>query len=421
MEQWASWLGASQFRAIQERIELGFTEQNPTIFPVGEKVTVQLRLKNIKQLLLRVYPINTPAWYADNKVELRSDFDVDGLVTELETSIAYQQDPALRHIENIDLPDLNKRGVYIVEFLGNGYRCRSLVQIGNLDVRERLGTAGHVLSVFDDQHKKLKGVIAQLGNQRIEADEAGSLLIPFATKAGKKQVIIEHNGFARLYELQHVEETYTLDVDVHIEQQEALAGSSARVMLRPQLFLHGQPVSLSDLKNISVSIDAVTIDNVHSTSVLDNIQLNEVDAWVHDIRMPERVQLITVSVRAEIEHFSTGINQKLRSSALAEFNGLMKSQQFKDVYLRPTAKGYYLDVLGRNGETYNNESITRIEFKHRDFTSTQHFSFRSNAQGSIYLGALKDISNIRVVWNGKTRQWYFNDNGRPMNFFDFPV
>ncbi|NRA38651.1 MAG: hypothetical protein HRU15_10955, partial [Planctomycetes bacterium] len=214
--------------------------------------------------------------------------------------------------------------------------------------------------------------------------------------------------------------TYTLDVDVHIEQQEALAGSSARVMLRPQLFLHGQPVSLSDLKNISVSIDAVTIDNVHSTSVLDNIQLNEVDAWVHDIRMPERVQLITVSVRAEIEHFSTGINQKLRSSALAEFNGLMKSQQFKDVYLRPTAKGYYLDVLGRNGETYNNESITRIEFKHRDFTSTQHFSFRSNAQGSIYLGALKDISNIRVVWNGKTRQWYFNDN-RQMHSNEFHI
>ena len=48
-----------------------------------------------------------------------------------------------------DFPELNKRGVYVIEFIGNGKSSRALVTKGNLRVLEKVGPAGHEFRIVD--------------------------------------------------------------------------------------------------------------------------------------------------------------------------------------------------------------------------------------------------------------------------------
>lgn len=404
-ERWAAQLGAETYRAIQQRIELGFTPQNQTRFMPGEAVRLQLRMKNIDKLLVRMYPINTEAWYRDQQRPVPQSFDVDGLVTDLEQQLEFKQHPAHRHAANIQLDEIQQRGVYIVECLGNGYRCRSLIRIGDLRVRERIGTAGHVFRVYDEQHQLLKDALLQLGQQRFTADKDGSILVPFATAAGNKQLIVSHGDFAVRHQFHHQQEQYRLRLQAHIDRQDALAGQLAQLSLATQLFLHDEPVSLDDLENLKVTMHARTIDGVDAREIIDDVKLNEVDLWTHDLRFPDRVTALTVSVHAEIEHVSTGERQQLSASQRISCNGMLSEQQFKDVYLRRHADGYSLDILGRNGEAYPDKEVVRVTLKHRDFKTTIMQQLRTDDKGSINLGQLKDIESVSVHFAGRQRNW----------------
>ena len=409
-EQWASQLGAERYRGIQERVELAFTAQNKVRFQPGGKVELHLQLKNIPSLLVRVYPINTAAWYRDQKREVPTNFNVDGLVTEFEQKLSFTQHPARRHFTKIDLPMIKDRGVYLVECLGNGFRCRSVMRIGSMHVRERIGTAGHVLRVYDEQNKLIKDSVVEMGSQQFKADKNGGILVPFSTQAGqKKDVIIRHGGFAVLHTLYHQQEDYSLSTHAYIDAQDALAGQLAKLVIRPQLYLKGEPVSVADLQNIRISIVATTIEGIDAKEVLSDVKLNEVDAFVHDLRFPDRVNRVQVMVHAEIEKISTGEMQQLESSSDLAFNGMLRQQQFKDIYLQKNNQGFRINVLGRNGEAYPDHEVINIAFKHRDFTKTIHKQLRTNADGYVELGALKDIQHISVRGTSMFRIWDLDD------------
>ena len=367
-ERWASWLGAERYRGIQDRIELAFTAQNKERFSLGEQVSVQLALKNVETLLVRVYPIHTEAWYRDQQTDSFGEFDVDGLVTEDEQRLSFDEHPALRHVQTIALPNIQKRGVYIVECIGNGYRCRSIVRLGDLHVRERLGTAGHVLRVYDESYNLVKDAVAHFGNHRIEADAHGGILLPFATAAGAKNVVIAADGFAVNYQLQHIQENYQLQIQAQLNSQDALAGQLAEILVRPQLFLQGEPVSFADVSDVRVEIDAMTIDGIHTKEMIEHVRINEVDAWAHSIRFPDRVRSVTVRMYAKIEQISTGTKQDLFAESTETFNGMLQTQNMNDLFLRKQQGGFVLDILGRNGESYALKDALTVLLKHRDFT-----------------------------------------------------
>ena len=404
-ETWASWLGAEQYREIQDRVELDFTPQNKTKFTRTQEVQLQLQVKNVDQLLVRVYPINTLTWYKDKLSRIPADFDVDGLVSRHEQTIQYSQHPALRHVENINIPAVNGAGVYIVECLGNGYRCRAMIYKGDLRVRERTGTAGHVLTVFNEQNKLIGNASVWLGGHRVTADKKGEILVPFATAASSKSLVIEDQGFAVLYRLNHLAEEYHLEIQAHLEQQQALAGMSAQVLVRPHLLLHGEPVGLQDLEQVRLTLTAETLDGIKSSSVLEDAELKAVDAWTHTIQLPERVRSLSVLVNAEIKKVSTGEKLQLQAGKVIHLNSKLAGDQFNDCFLRSTSEGFVIDVLGRNGEAYAGEVLQKIHVTHRDFTDPVYVVLKSDSNGAIHLGELDGIKHIKISRNNKSRSW----------------
>ncbi|MCP5003568.1 MAG: hypothetical protein GY941_06380, partial [Planctomycetes bacterium] len=410
-ETWASWLGAEQYREIQDRVELDFTPQNKTKFTRAQEVQLQLQVKNVDQLLVRVYPINTLTWYKDRRSRIPTDFDVDGLVSQHEQTIQYSQHPSLRHIENINIPAVNGAGVYIVECLGNGYRCRAMIYKGDLRVRERTGTAGHVLNVFNEQNELVRNAAVWLGDHRVAADKKGEILIPFATAAAIKSLVIEDQGFAVLYHLNHLAEEYHFEIQAHLEQQQALAGMLAQVLVRPHLLLHGEPVGLQDLEQTRLTLTAETLDGIKSSNVLEDAELKSVNAWTHIIQLPERVRSLSVRVNAEIKKVSSGEKQQLQAVKVIYLNGKLASDQLNDCFLRSTSEGFVIDVLGRNGEAYAGEVLQKIHVTHRDFTDPVYVTLKSDDNGAIYLGELDGIKHIKVSRNNKSRSWHLpSDN-----------
>jgi hypothetical protein len=118
----AGLLGDSALRQMREEVELKFTETNPSMYLPDQPVVLQVRVKNVPKLHLKVFKVNTRNFFKQNPsvAKVSRDINVDGLVPNLETTLEYTQPPMVQHRENLEMRQLNERGVYICELTGNG-------------------------------------------------------------------------------------------------------------------------------------------------------------------------------------------------------------------------------------------------------------------------------------------------------------
>lgn len=82
----------------------------------------------------------------------------------------YTEPPSIRALRSFDFPSLvvitsaccaymsqltsfqNRRGVFVIEFVGNGQSSRTVVQKGYLNVTQRVGVAGQAFTVWDEHN-----------------------------------------------------------------------------------------------------------------------------------------------------------------------------------------------------------------------------------------------------------------------------
>ena len=62
-EQWASQLPPEQFKALKERVDIDFAYTNKTTFAADEPVHLDLNLKNVPTLVVKVFEINAANYY----------------------------------------------------------------------------------------------------------------------------------------------------------------------------------------------------------------------------------------------------------------------------------------------------------------------------------------------------------------------
>ena len=68
------------FFCVFPQVELEFAPSNRSYYAVADElVTLQVLVKNVKKLLVKVFEINTTTYYRENKTELSSDINLDGL------------------------------------------------------------------------------------------------------------------------------------------------------------------------------------------------------------------------------------------------------------------------------------------------------------------------------------------------------
>ncbi|MDM7916300.1 MAG: hypothetical protein QUU85_13720, partial [Candidatus Eisenbacteria bacterium] len=296
MERWASLLPPERFGALKERVDLDFAPTNKPRFDAGENVSLDVHVKNVSKLIVKVFELNLLNYYRANGREADTSIDLDGLVPNEEQTFDYPEPPLRRVKRHFEFPALSGRGTYVVDFIGGGRSSRVIVRKGDLRFLSRTSAAGQSLTILDESNRKVPDGVVWFGGREYRADDSGTVLIPFTNDPGRRPLILVQGRFAALKTLDHEAEGYALSVGFHVERESLIARSRARVLVRPYLTLNGEPVSLSLLESPTLVIRTVDLEGIPSSKELPGFVIGGDRESVHERSTPSGADARTHSI-----------------------------------------------------------------------------------------------------------------------------
>ena len=84
---------------LRRQTRLGILGTNKRRYSVGEEVRVQVELKGIESLEVRLFEVDTYAFYAKNDAGVEVSLDVDGLQPQHTFSFSYKLPAMVSHVE----------------------------------------------------------------------------------------------------------------------------------------------------------------------------------------------------------------------------------------------------------------------------------------------------------------------------------
>ena len=405
MEQWYALLPPAKYKALQERVDLDFLPTNPERFAPADAVTLKLALKNVETLIIKQYSINVINYYRQKKEAISTAIDLDGLVPNKEQVIRYQQVPLRRHVETFDLPGIDGAGVTVVEFIGNGRSSRALARKGDLVVTERIGSAGHVFTVHDEERNAVADAELWLDGHAYRPDETGQVTVPFTAKPGRRKAVVSRGNFAVLHSFQHLAEQYTLRASIHADRESLISGRVCRLIVRPELSVNGYPVDIALLEEPVLVIRSVDHEGISTAKEVKDFALHNDRESVYEFRTPENLSFIEFELKGRVEHLAKGEKIDLADARSIGLNGIDKTEKIEDLHLRHAGGEYVLELLGKSGEPKTARAV-HVEIKHREFTRKVNTTLQTDEKGRANLGALPDIALVRARGpEGTARVW----------------
>ncbi len=395
-EQWAAMLPAELFQQLKQRVEIEFDPTNRTTYSADEPVALDLHVKNVGTLIVKVFEINTKNFYREQLREVDTDVNLDGLVANRETTHTYNDTSFRRVRRRFELPELKKPGVYVVDFIGNGRSSRALIRKGKLKFLAKTGTAGQVFTVLDEKNQKVDDARILLSGHEYVADKSGEITVPFTHQPSRQPMVLVRSEFACLDYFQHEGEAFALSAGIFVDRESLLSRKKAIVVIRPQLTLNGTPVSTKLLEQVKLQIISTDHDGVASSTEIPNFKLFEDRESTHEFQVPPRVQALSFQLIGQVKVLSTNATISLAANESFALNEIDRTDKIEDLHLLRTSAGYFLELLGKTGEPKTSRPI-QIVVKHRDFRDPKHLTFKSDKAGRVSLGPLVDITAITAT------------------------
>ncbi|MFZ2961316.1 MAG: hypothetical protein WA705_30945 [Candidatus Ozemobacteraceae bacterium] len=393
MQSWYSMLSPEEAQSLKERVDLDFLPNNRETFSTADPVNLELAVKNVPTLITKIYEINTSAFYREKGEEISTGVDLDGLVANEETIASYTQVPLRRHVEKFSFASLNRPGVFVIEFLGNGRSSRALIRKGRLTFTERTGAAGHVFTVFDEAGAVCKNARLWLAGREYKAEASGAIAVPYSTNPGSQKIVIENEGFAAMHSFNHRSESYAMNVGFHADRESLLDGRICKLLIRPELTLNGMPVNLSLLEEPFLTIETVDRDGISAAKDVRDLKIASDAETVYEFKVPEKLTRISFTLRAKVQNVSQGKKVDLSAATSYDLNGIETQAKIEDLHLRRVEGRWLLELLGKTGEP-RGERAVNLEIKHRNFKRVVQVQLQTTPQGRIDLGALKNIVTV---------------------------
>ncbi|MFO0848489.1 MAG: hypothetical protein U0871_08030 [Gemmataceae bacterium] len=404
-ERWASDLPPEDFKALRERIDIDFAPTNPARYGVDQPVRLDLFVKNVPSLLVKVYEVNTVNFYRDRQREVDTDIPLDGLVANSEQTHTLVGDPLRRVARRFDFPQLTKPGVYVIDFIGAGRSSRALVRKGRLRPLVTTTPNGQSVVVVDEQNRPVPDATLLFGGKEYTPDKDGRILVPFSTSPGRQPVVLKRGEFASLDSLDHQPENYSLVAGIHVPREALLSQRVAKVLIRPGVYLNGRPTSVRLLEEPALRITATDIDGIQTTTEVPNVRLFEDRETTHEVRVPPRLARLDVLLRAKVKSLTTGQPVELAAGDSFGLNGMVKTDKIEDLHLAKFGSEYVVELLGRTGEPKPDRAV-QVSVKHRDFKQPVHATLKTDARGRVALGQLADIVSVTATGpEGTAHTW----------------
>ncbi len=394
-QQWAPLLAPDAYKRLKERVDIDFAPDNPVVIGSDTAVKLTALVKNVPALLVKVYEINTFNYYREMGQPLNLAINLDGLVASASRRVEYNDLAERRVARTFEFPELNARGVYVVELIGNGKSSRALVQKGRLNVMQTVTAAGHAFTVLDEAGNRVLGARGWLAGREFTSDKEGRILVPFTAEPKSENLVVRQDKFAALVHFDHQAENYALKVGVYVDRESLIRREKALIAVRPVLTVNGRPASLKLLEEPRLVIRSTDLQGIMTEREVPGLVLREDAELVQEILVPENAVELTVSLKARIQNLSQGKKQDLIDSESFALNGIDRTVEVQALHVGPTANGYYVDARGKNGELLTGEPLACF-FKHRLFRNEVYAVLKTDEKGRAMLGALNDIERFRI-------------------------
>lgn len=396
MERWYDlYNDASGFQSLKDKIELQFTPRNAKVFRSDELISLELAVKNVGHLVVKIFQINTVNYYETHGAELQSSLDLDGMIPSEEMHYDYSEAPNHRVQRRFDFPQLEEPGIYIIEFIGNGRSSRALIRKGQLKYVERIGAAGHVFRILNDKNEHLTDASLWMSGRTYQARENGEIVVPFTSRQGRQKIVLSHASFAQLEEFYHLAEDYSFHAMIHIDREQLLRSQQATILISPQFHVNGYPASLELLQDVQLTIDCIDKDNVSSSKDVKapDFELKQDKDSTYSFHVPDETKSVVITVKAKVRHLSSHSDLTLSSAKTIEINGIDATESTRNLFLRTNEDCYQIVVAGKTGEARDNLPVS-IELTPRDFNQTVYTSLKTDEEGVVTLGALEDFTSV---------------------------
>ena len=404
--KWVSALSPGAYQALKDRVDLDFDAAVPRTWSAADEVRVDLHVKNVPKLLVKVYEINTEHVHSTTGAQVNTDLNLDGLTANSEQTYEYGEAPLQRRKRSYAFPELKgKRGVWIVEFIGGGRSSRALIRKGGLRHLVTADASGTVVRVYDEEMKPVAKSYALLGTRRFESGEGGLITIPFSERPGEQNVVLgDGSGFTTLERIALAGEAYELKAGFHVARESLLPGKTARLAIRPSVLLNGRPTVLGVMDRVTLTMTSQTLDGIPAMTVYTfggrdaegkpvGLQLSDDAETVVEFTVPDRLASLNFVLAGEVKSLATGQPAKLSAAGSVAVNGISVTEQTSDLHLTPTESGYVLEERGRSGEERAEREVV-VRVVHRDYTVTREFTLKTDARGMVPLGKLEGIATV---------------------------
>lgn len=396
-EQWASLLPPAQFQQLKERVDLDFDFSNKTQFTADEPVKLELYVKNVGTMIVKVFEINTKAYYRNQQREIDTDINLDGLVANVEQTHTFNEPPLRRVLRKFEFPQLDKSGVYIVDFIGNGRSSRALIRKGRLRHLVRTASVGQVFTILNDKSEIVKDATVWMAGHEYTAGKEGSILVPFSAAENRQPIVISSGGISSLDYFQHQPESIGLAAGFYVDRESLLKQKTATLIVRPSVTMNGTPTSVKVLEEVKLTINSTDLDDIGSSQEVPDFKLFEDRDSTYEFQVPHRLASLTFTLTAKAKRQSEGDRKiDLASSDTVSINGIDRTEKIESLLLLKARDGYIAELRGKTGEPRPSRAV-QFSFKHRDFRMMHHVTLQTNPEGRIPLGPLVDIVSIHAI------------------------
>ncbi len=406
-EKWASLLSPKQYQDLVDRIDLDFVSTNPEFYAVDDQVQLELFTKNVQNLIVKIYEINTHNYYLKYGCEIDTDISLDGLVPNHEQTFEYKEAPALRVKRRFTLDQIKGPGVFVVDFIGNGKSSRALIRKSRLSMIGEVTVAGHRFKVIDESSKLVKNAELTIGGRRYSADKNGQIIVPFTSSPDIQAAIIRSGDFNCLQSFKHLAETYSLDAALLVDRESLLRSNETQILVRPRIAVAGHPVTTKLLENVQLLITSVNLDGLSSTKRINDLKLGTNAETVCKFLVPPRLKSLSLKLSAEVKNISQNRTENVVVEKSFAINAIDESDEIQDVHLAPTKDGYAFEVLGKSGEPRVKQAV-RVKLSVNGFKDPVIVDLQSNKNGLVQLGKLPNVNFLKAsLVGGSERTWEF--------------
>ena len=411
-EEWYSWLQPTEYKQLLDRVDIDFAPENATQSALHTPVTIAANVKNVSNLIIKVYEIHTKNYYQQHKREIHTDLNLDGLVPNEELTFEYTEPPLRKVRREFTFESLQgKRGAWMIEFIGNGKSSRALIRRGSLHTVSRSTADGELTFVLNERHEVVKDASIWLGNREFTSDHKdGGIVIPFSSQSGSKPAVLtDGHGFASLETVQVRGEKYQFHAGLYINREQLTPGQAAQILVRPQLLLNGVATSLALIEDSALTLNVTDQGGIETSQRLPLPLAGDREA-IHTFKVPERMASLTATLSGKIKRLSDGREIDLADDESFHINGIDASAQTADFQLSRTANDWHISMVGKNGEPLSQRAVL-VEVRHRGFKDDFEVLMQTNEAGRIALGSLTDIARIKASADGyEAKRWYLPSN-----------